>query len=47
VLHAHRNDMKLMAPIRGAFSMAVGGRRLVINACLMTGDVYTAKLEPG
>jgi eukaryotic-like serine/threonine-protein kinase len=46
VLHAHRNDMKVLAPMRGAFSMAVGGRRLVINAALMTGDVYTAMLEP-
>ena len=46
VLHAHRDTMKMVGPNKGAFSMAIGGRRLVFNAAEMTGEVYTAMLQP-
>ncbi len=46
VLHAHRSAMKLAGGMKFAFSVAIAERRLVVNACEMTGEVYTAMLGP-
>jgi len=46
VVHAHSSAMKMMTFMRSMWSLEVGGDRLVFNSGEMTGDVYTAQLEP-
>jgi Tol biopolymer transport system component/predicted Ser/Thr protein kinase len=47
VVHAHHNAMKMTMPAKGSFALAVARGRLVFNASEMTGEIYTAMLEPG
>jgi Tol biopolymer transport system component len=47
VLHAHDNRMKMITMIRETAGISVGRRRVVINASELTGEIYTAMLEPG
>jgi hypothetical protein len=42
--HAHTMTMNMQIPLKGAFTLAAGGDRLVFNAGEMAGDVYTAVL---
>jgi len=46
VVHAHTSSMTRMTVRRSMWTLEVGGDRLVFNAGEMTGDVYTAMLEP-
>ena len=46
VVHAHLSSMEMVAPTRGMWTLEVASGRLVFNASEMTGDVYTAMLEP-
>jgi len=46
VVHAHISTTKMMSFMRSAWTLEVAGNRLVFNAGEMTGDVYTAQLEP-
>jgi hypothetical protein len=46
VVHAHNDDMQLLSLARFMWTLEVGGDRLVFNAGTMSGDVYTAMLEP-
>jgi len=46
VVHAHTSTMKMMAFTRHMWTLEVGGDRLIFNAGEMTGDVYTAQIDP-
>jgi Tol biopolymer transport system component len=46
VVHAHASSMKILPLSRGSWTLEVASGRLVFNASEMTGDVYTAMLEP-
>jgi len=46
VVHAHPSSMTMMPIRRSMWTLEVGGDRVVFNAGEMTGDVYTAMLEP-
>jgi len=46
VVHAHTSSMKMIPMQRSAWTLEVASGRLVFNAGEMTGNVYTAMLEP-
>ena len=46
VAHAHTSAMKMMEFAKHMWTLEVGGDRLVFNAGAMTGDVFTAMLDP-
>jgi Tol biopolymer transport system component/predicted Ser/Thr protein kinase len=46
VLHAHRSNMNMTVPMKWGFSMDLSDRRLVLNAEVVAGEIYTGLLEP-
>ena len=46
IAHAHTSSMSMMPMDRSMWNLEVGSGRLVFNAGELTGDVYTAMLEP-
>ena len=46
VVHAHTSSLRMMPLERSMWTLEVGSGRLVFNAGEMTGNVYTAMLEP-
>ena len=46
VVHAHSADAKMVPFARRMWTLEVGADRLIFNAGEMSGDVYTAQLEP-
>jgi hypothetical protein len=45
-LHAHRTEMKMTAPSKGLFALSVSARGLILSAAEISGEIYTALLEP-
>ena len=46
IVHAHGSSMQMSQPQRGAWTLAAASDRLIFNAAEMTGEIYTAMLEP-